>query len=157
MIPAEKPNGNKESSVAFADPVSKLNPHVTWQINYRWSARLQGDFILAKRTYRGIADELLEPLVVVLEPGWNIPAHLFVGCKQQARPKSIAGVNRRHYRTANHERADNDNGPSQPASPENVRMRPPRWKHCERARAFSSGADCKRSSELRPGRTFPLR
>jgi hypothetical protein len=126
VIPAKKLNDNKESSVPFADPVSKLNPHVTWQIYYRWFARLQGDFILTKRTYRGIADEFLEPLVVVLEPGWNIPAHPFVGCKQQARPKSIAGVNGRHRRTANRGRGDNNNDQSQPASPENARMDPPR-------------------------------
>ena len=141
----------------FADPVGKLNPHVTWQINYRWFARLQGDFILTKRTYRGIANELLEPLVVVLEPSWNIPAHLFVGCKQQARPKPVTGVNRHHRRTANHERRDNSNGPSQPVSPENARMHPPRWKRCDRAQAFSSGTGYKRSRELRPGWTFPLR
>ena len=110
----------------FADPVSKLNPHVTWQINYRWSARLQGDFILTKRTYRRITDELLEPLVIILEPARNIPTHLFVCCEQQARPKSIAGVNRHHRRTANPKRSDTNNEPSQPVSPENARMDPPR-------------------------------
>jgi hypothetical protein len=82
VISTKKPYGNKKSSVPFADPVGKLNPHITRQINYRWFACLQGDFILTKRTDRGIADELLESLVVILEPGWNIPTHFFVGCKQ---------------------------------------------------------------------------
>ena len=110
----------------FADPVAKLNPHVTGQTNRRWFARLQGDLILTKRTYRRIPDQLFEAFVVVLEPGWNIPAHLFVACKKQARPKSIAGVNRHPRRTANPKRSDTNNEPSQPVSPENARMDPPR-------------------------------
>jgi hypothetical protein len=117
VIPAKKPNGNKESSVPFADPVAKLNPHVTWQTNYRRFAGLQGDFILAKRTYRGITDQPFEAFVVVLEPGWYIPTHLFVACKQQARPKSIVSVNLRHRRTAKSEPGANGKKPSQPASP----------------------------------------
>ena len=78
---------------------------------------MQSDFILAKRTYRGITDQFFEALVIVLEPGWNISAHFFVGCKQQARPKSIAGVNLRHRRTAKPEPGANSKNPSQPASP----------------------------------------
>jgi len=103
--------------VSFADPVAKLNSHVTWQTNRRCFASLQGDFILTKRTYRGITDQSFEAFVVVLEPGWNVPAHLFVGCKKQARPKSIAGVNLRHHRTAKPEPGANGKKPSQPASP----------------------------------------
>jgi hypothetical protein len=157
VISAKKPNGNKESSVSFADPVAKLNPHVTWQTNYRWFAGLQGDFILTKRTYCSITDQLFEALVVVLEPGWNIPAHLFVSCKQQARPKSIVGVNLRHRRAAKPEPGANRKKPSQPASPEHARPHPPRQIRCERAHAFSSDAGYKRSRKLRPGRTFLLR
>jgi len=130
--------------VAFADPVVKLNPHIAWQINCRWSAGLQGDFILTKRTYRGITDQLFEAFVVVLEPGWNIPAHLFVGGKQQARPKSIAGVNCRHRGTANPERGADGNKPSQPASPGN-------------AHAFTGDVGYERSRNFRLGRTFLLR
>jgi hypothetical protein len=117
VIPAKKPNGNKESSVPFADPVAKLNPHVTRQTNRRWFAGLQRDFILTKRTYRGISDQLFEAFIVVLEPGWNIPAHLFVGCKKQARPKSIVGVSLQYRRTAKPEPGANGKKPSQPASP----------------------------------------
>ena len=101
----------------FADPVAKLNPHVTWQTNSRWLAGLQRNFILTKRTYRRISDQLFEAFVVVLEPGWNIPAHLFVGCKKQARPKSIVGVYLRHHSTAKPEPGANSEKPSQPASP----------------------------------------
>jgi hypothetical protein len=144
VIPAEEPNGNKESSMPFADPVAKLDPHVTRQINCRRFTCLQGDFILTKRTDRGVADELLESLVVILEPGWDIPAHLFVGCKQEAGPKSIAGVHRHNRRPASHERGDSDNGPSQPASPEN-------------AHAFTGDAGYKRSRKFRLSRTFLLR
>jgi hypothetical protein len=157
MIPAKKPNGNEEPSVPFADPVAKLNPHVTGQTNRRWFARLQGDFILTQRTYRGIPDQLFEAFVVVLEPGWNIPAHLFVARKKQARPKSIVGMNLRHHRTAKPEPGAHGNKPSQPASPENARPHPPRRIGCERAHAFSSDAGYKRSSKLRPDRTFLLR
>ena len=103
--------------MSFADPVGKLNPHVTWQTNCRRSAGLQRDFILTKRTYRGIADQPFKALVVVLEPGWNIPAHLLVSCKQQARPKSIAGVNLRHRRAAKPKPGADGEKPSQPASP----------------------------------------
>lgn len=110
----------------FADPVAKLNPHVTRQTNYRRPAGLQGNFILTKRTYRGISDQPFEAFVVVLEPGWNIPAHLFVGCKKQACPKSIVGVRLRHRRTAKPEPGANGKKPSQPASPENARPHPPR-------------------------------
>ena len=124
----------------FADPVAKLNPHVTWQTNHGRFAGLQGDFILTKRTHRGITDQLFEALVVVLKPGGNIPDHLFVGCIQEARPKSIVGVNLRHRRKANPERGANGNKPSQPASPENAWPHPPRRMRSERAQAFSSAA-----------------
>ena len=126
--------------MSFANPVVKLNPHVTWQANHRWFAGLQGYFILTKRTYRGIADQLFEALVVVLEPGWNVPAHLFVSCQQEARPKSIVGVNLRHRRAANPE----GNQPSQPASPEN-------------AHAYSGEAGYERSRKFRRSRNFLLR
>lgn len=141
----------------FANPVAKLNPHITWQTNRRWSAGLQGDFILTKRTYRGITDQPFEALVVVLEPGWNIPAHFFVACKKQASPKSIAGMNLRHHRTAKPEPGAHGKKPSQPASPENARPHPPRRMGSEPGYAFSSDAGYKRRSKLRPTRTFLLR
>ena len=130
--------------MAFADPVVKLNPHIAGQTNHRWFAGLKGDFILTKRAYRGITDQLFETLVVILEPGWNIPAHLFVGCKQEARPKSIVGVNLRQCRTANPDGSAKGNQPSQPASPGN-------------AHAFTGDAGYERSRNFRLGRTFLLR
>ena len=143
--------------MSFANPITELNPHVTRQTNHGRFAGLQGDFILTKRTHRGITDQLFEALVVVLEPGRNIPAHLFVGCIQEARPKSIAGMNLRHCRTANPEGGAKGNKPSQPASPEKAWPQPPRRMRREGAHAFSSDSGYKRSSKLRSGRTFLLR
>ena len=136
----------------FADPIVKLNPHVAWQINSSWSARMQGDFILAKRTYTGITDKLLEPFVIILQPGRNIPAHPFVGGKEQACPQSIAGVRRQCHRKTKRESGHKNNKPSQPALPENAHRYPRRRKR--RGRALSSNAGYKRSRKFRQSRTF---
>jgi hypothetical protein len=85
-LPTVKLDVNQKPPVPFADPIVKLNPNTTTQINHSRLVGLKRHLVLTKRPYATITYKLLETLIVILEPGRNILTHFLVGGEEQAAP-----------------------------------------------------------------------